>query len=242
MLVSDSFKNFLLYSLLAHFLIVIFFVIDPNFNLFPKEHIVIREAIRVDSIGLPDLQKRIVSAPPKPKPRPVMKKKAPKPVVKKKAKAKPKPKPAKPPALEKIKAQQKSALEKLQALESLDNIKREVKEKPEYKGARLSKGSSPTGSETLQFEMLKYFTSLKSHIKIFWSLPQELASQNLRAEIYVEIGLDGSVFKKQIMQSSGSAAFDARVLEALDRASPFPAPPKEVQKQLSQGVVFRFPE
>ena len=165
--------------------------------------------------------------------------------MKKKAKAKPPVSKSDTVDKEKLQQQQSEAIDKLKAMESIDQIKREVEEKPSYKGAQISEGisdTSNTGEEVLDFEVVKYFTLMKDHIKMYWSLPQELKVMQLRAEVYVEIGDNGVVLKRQIKESSGNEEFDVRVLETIERASPFPRPIPSVQKTLSEGVVFVFPE
>ena len=251
----DLFTNFLCLSFFIHCAFALYFFIDPQIGFFSKKHTYIKEAIRVDSIGLPELEKKWAESKTKSvKPAPKLKKTI-KPAVKKKPKKKKKvikktPKlkqkakrspPKKSFNKQEIQKQQSEAMDKLRALEKIDEIKREVEE-TSYKGAKISKGNSRSGQEVQDFEMLKFFTNLTAHINMYWNLPQELASRNLRASIYVQIGNNGAVLKKYIEHSSGSEEFDARVLETIERASPFPPPPPSVQKQLSQGVVFGFPQ
>ncbi len=255
----DSFKVFLIFSLVAHLVLSVYFFINPDIDLFKKKNIHIKNAVRVDSIGLPELQQKsaqIKSVPVKKKPivkkpeKKKVKKKQVKKVIKKKTtKLKKKVKKSPLSQLEKdvidkkkLQQQQTEAIDKLKALERIDQIKREVEETPSYKGAKISEGNSQTGEEVHDFEVVKYFTLLISHINMYWNLPQELAAQNLRAKVYVEINNDGIVLKKQIKESSGNEEFDVRVLETIERASPFPRPVSSVQKQLSDGLVFGFPQ
>ena len=259
--VRDSFKIFLILSFFAHIILTIYFFISAKIDLFPKKHTYIKNAVRVDSIGLPELKQKInntQSAAPQKKPtvqkQPAKKKQVKKNVKKKtvqlKKKVKKKAKVKRPVSKskknivdkEKLLQQQSEAIEKLKALESIDQIKREMEEKPSYKGAKISKGMSDTGEEVPDFEVLNYFTLVRHHINMYWSLPQELAAMNLRAAVYVEIGNNGVVLKRQIKESSGNEEFDVRVLETIERASPFPRPVSSVQKTLSEGVVFVFPE
>lgn len=272
---GDFFFRFLFYSVVTHILIFGYFIVDPFSTLSPKKNIEIKNAIRVDSIGLPELRqkqkagkkkdsvekklpekkkkavKKKSVAKKRKKKAPVVKvtKKKKKPVKKDKTKDVVKVRKEQNQAINKIKEiknreqQQNQALDKLSAIEKIEEIKKELEE-PEYTGAKISKGNAQEGTEgEVDFEMLQYFTSLRAHINMYWSLPQELADKNLRAEIYTEINSEGKILKGSIMKSSGNEDFDARVLEVIYRASPLPKPPtKKIEKLLSKGVVLKFPE
>ena len=272
---GDFFFRFLFYSFVTHILIFGYFILDPFSTFSTRKNIEIKNAIRVDTIGLPELrqkQRTSKKAGSVKKDLPDIKKKTikKKSVVKKSKKKVPvvkitknKKKSAKKDktkneakvrkeqnqAIDKIKEiknieqQQNQALDKLSAIEKIEEIKKELEE-PEYVGAKISKGNAQEGTEgEVDFEMLQYFTSLKAHINMYWSLPQELADKNFRAEIYTEIDSEGKVLKGNIMKSSGNEDFDARVLEVIHRASPLPKPPtKKIEKLLSKGVVLKFPE
>lgn len=268
---GDFFFRFLFYSFLTHILIFGYFIFDPFSAFSPKKNIEIKNAIRVDTIGLPELKRRqtvnsVKKTLPNQKKKTVKKKPVPKkkkkkaPVVKTvKSKKKPVKKDIKKSvskvrqeqnqAIDKIKEiknreqQQNQALDKLSAIEKIEKIKQELEE-PEYVGAKISKGNAQEGTEgEVDFEMLQYFTSLRAHINMYWSLPQELADKNFRAELYTEIDGNGKVLRGHIMKSSGNEDFDARVLEVIQRASPLPKPPtKKIEKLLLKGVVLKFPE
>ena len=115
---------------------------------------------------------------------------------------------------------QDQAIDKLEVMESIEQIKREL-EPPKYTGEKISKGNAQEGEEVADFEILQYFTSVKAHISMYWSLPQELADKTLRAEIYTVINNEGRVLKMSIIKSSGNEDFDARVQETIERASTF---------------------
>ena len=258
---GDFFSRFLFYSLLVHLVVIVYVVLDPLSGIFSKKDMHIKNAIRVDAIGLPELQQKHsakpapqksklevkdkkVKKPPKPvkpvaqKKKAVKKKPPAKQVKLKKAKPKAKPKAKKKEKpvdkvreeqnqamekirdLKKIEQGQNQAIEKLETMESIEKIKQEV-ETAKYTGAKISKGNARDGEEKTDFEMLKYFTSVRAHINMYWSLPQELANRNLRAKIYTEINNEGVVLKGKIMQSSGNEDFDARVLNTIEKSFPF---------------------
>ncbi len=233
-------------------------MLDPSFDGFSKKHIQIKNAIRVDTIGLPELKRRVESSQSlkksvknplireKPAKKVPLPKKIKNRVVKKTSKPDIKEKQTQ--AMDKIKRikniqkKQSQAMDKLSAMESIEQIKEELKQSP-YTGSAISKGNSQTGETTADFGTLQYFTSVRAHINMYWSLPQELADKNLRAEIHTIINSEGVVLKGEIMTSSGNEDFDARVLETVERASPLPPPPtKKIKKLLLKGVVFKFPE
>ncbi len=257
---GNTFFRFVLYSVAVHILLLGYIVFDPSMSFFPKKHISIKGAMQVSSIDLSELKAQ--TAPPA-APKVLQKKTAPKKKPAKKVKLPEKQKkpdkkkaelkkdPAvesakqqelkKDPAVESAKQQermereQKQAIEKVEALSAVEQIKKEV-EGPGQAGGNAQ------GME-VDFETLKYFTSVKAHINMYWSLPPELADRRLRAEVYTIINEDGRVLKGRIIRSSGNVDFDGRVLEAVEKASPLPRPPtKKIAKMLSKGVVFKFPE
>lgn len=240
---NASFSQFLFYSILLHACMFLFISMDVNLNIFPEKNLKIKQAIRVDMVGLPDLQKQSSPKPVKKEvPRVSPQKKSP---VKKTAKVKKKVKKPKKRIKPKKQVQenytqkQSQAIDKLKALEQ---IKQMEKEEMEYRGQQISKGNSAQGERMNDFAIVQYFTSIRGHINMYWSLPMELADQNLRAQVHTEVNDSGIVLKRTIMKSSGNEEFDARVLETIDRASPFPPPPEEVRASLSNGIVFQFPE
>ena len=241
-----------------------YIIFDPFLDFLPKKDIPIKNAIQVNTISLSELEKKSetkkapttkkksIKKPPvkKAEKKPVKKKPAPQVKIKKqKAKKKPdmeKFKETQSKAMDKIKElenikqKQSQAIDKLEAMESIERIKKEM-ESPEQTDPAVS-NETKEGVE-IGFQELKYFTSLKAHINMHWSLPQELADRNFRTEIYTIINSEGHVLRGEITKSSGNADFDARVLETIERASPLPKPPtKEIEKMLLKGVVFKFPE
>ena len=256
---GDSFSRFILYSLFIHIVLFGYFIFNPAVSFFPKKELYIKNTIRVKTVELSELKnqgvkqkksrtkKKTVSKV-KVKKRKIIKQKKPIKLKTKKSQAidtnnQPKDiKQQQNQAIDKLQAmeqQQNQAIDKLQAMESIEKIKKEVEQ---FEPDSAVSNAGGTGQE-VSFETLKYFTSLKAHINMYWSLPQELADRKLRAEIYTIINNDGRVLKGRIIKSSGNMDFDARVLETIEKASPLPSPPtKEIEKMLSEGVVFKFPE
>ena len=264
---GDFFSRFLFYSLCVHIVIFGYIIFDPLSGVFLKKNVHIKSAIRVDTIGLPELKRRMKTpnkSEKKSLPKKVVKKKKPTKKVVKKKKAPPTVKVKKKKVSEKkdkkdlkkeqseamerikeienIEQKQNQAIDKLEAMESIEKMKKELEE-PKYAGEAISKGNAQEGEAVTDFQMLQYFTSIRAHINMYWNLPQELADKNFRAEIYTVINNGGQVLEMRVIKSSGNEDFDARVLETISRASPLPKPPtKEIEKLLLGGVVFKFPE
>ncbi|MDE0518553.1 MAG: TonB C-terminal domain-containing protein, partial [Bdellovibrionales bacterium] len=238
---SRFFSRFLFYSFLIHILLFGYIVFNPSFDFLQKKDTPIKNAIQVNTISSSELEKKgAMKKEPtkkkkkmakKPAKKPVKKaksiKKKPAPKVKvKKQKAKKKPdteelKETQSKAMDKIKElenieqKQNQALDKLEAMESIEQIKKEV-ELSEQTNPPVPKAA--TEGVELGFQELKYFTSLKAHINMYWSLPQELADRNFRTEVFTIINGEGHILRGEITKSSGNADFDARVLETIERA------------------------
>lgn len=239
---TDSFSKSIYYSLAAHVALVLMFTVRAV--LFPSEPIVIRHAIRVDMVGLPDkAQPAPVAKPVAPKVPTPAKVEKPKPVVKPKAKPK-----APKVNLKKAENTQKSALEKIAAMEALSKIKNELAEKKQrekiaemVRGNNIAKGNALTGIDQLDYD--RYFDDVKSRVHDQWNIPQWMADAKFKASALVKIDERGYVVSSRITTSSGNATFDARVLEAIKNASPLPVPPTRLRGVLSsQGIIFNFPD
>ena len=217
-------------SLFAHVAIFCFLTFKTVF--FPSQPIEIPNAIHVDLVGLPDkVQPQKVIGTPTPQ----------------KAIQKPKKKSKKKINLKKknLKSKQKDALKKLKSQKAIDRIRNQLKnqqtQRAAIKGNQVTKGNALTGLDKIEHQ--EYFSRLKPHLYQYWSLPQWLSSGNFKAAIQVLIDERGYVIQKKLITPSGNEIFDARVLEAISKASPFPPPPKRLRNLLaSEGIVFRFPE
>jgi colicin import membrane protein len=234
-------------SVFFHLAIVFFFTV--NAYLFPDENINFENAIRVDIVGLPEKLKKL--------PEPAKSKELAKPEVQKTELTPAKPeevaKPAPVPVpdkkaidLERKKAQQK-AVEKLEAMESLKAMEEEdEKEKADAKktavaGNVANSGNALTG--ILQNQISSYIGQVKDHVNNNWNLPQWMANANLKAQALVMIDARGVVIHRSIVKTSGNSGFDDSILSAIDRSSPFPAPPNALVGVFkNKGFTLGFPE
>lgn len=231
---NDPFKRFVVVSLVFHVSVLVVFSIKSL--VFPQKQISVREAIRVDIVGLPD---KII---PKEEP----------------AKAHPSPpsapvksaEPAPPTSIKKTNQDQKQALARLKSLNAIEKLEREMKEqttpkvtpsKQEFKGNIVKAGDSLAGMDLLDHNA--YLGQLKRRVQKFFVLPQWLAESALKAQALVKIDDRGYVIHRELSLSSGDSTFDQKVLDAIDNASPFPAPPPRLVNVVGvQGLIFNFPD
>lgn len=153
--------------------------------------------------------------------------------------------------LEKSKEKQKNALNKLKAIETLEQMKQEyaaekaAQERAQaiqkIKGTQLSKGTELTGIDKIQHE--EYYATLTTHIKMNWALPEWLSNKKLRASVLVKIDKNGRMISRQILKSSGNQQFDEEALSVINKSEPFPIPPQKFIDLMSEaGIIVNFPE
>lgn len=235
---EENFKKNLGLSAVVHALIFSLFFLKLAF--FNEPSLDLSQAIQVDMVGLPDkptpenttaLPEKN-SLPEKKEPLPVkeVKKEVVEPNVVN---------------LNKAKSKQKAALEKLKKLSAIDKIKQEVKteavNKAIIKGRVITAGTSLTGLDKL--EANTYLLALDQQIKQQWVLPQWLIGKTLKTRVHVRFDASGKIISRVIMNSSGEPTYDDYCLQAVDKASPFPAVPEKFSEKFSvDGVVIGFPE
>ena len=227
--------NFTAVSLAGHALLCLFLLFSPR--MFRSKPIEIKEAIRVDMVGLPDKIRPAQGSAPK-----RIKKEVKKPAPKKPAPKKPAPK--------KLKKSEKKTLKKIpkekpnpQKIQSAQSqaIADLREEKLLYKGEQISKGSSQEG-EVNALLISAYSARIKAHLNRNWNIPQFLADKNLRATMVIYINRLGQVTRIELEKSSGDESFDQIVIETIRISSPLPEPPSELVYSLSrEGVGFNFP-
>ncbi|HMN67459.1 MAG TPA: TonB family protein [Bdellovibrionales bacterium] len=208
--------------------------------LIPNEPIEIRRAIRVDIVGLPQKQIEPVTLAPPP---------APETSLPKKVEPAPAPKAATKPAAKPTANAQREALNRLKTMSALEKIQADVKESAEKKpaktaviaGNQVNAGNSLTGLNKIEYD--RYFDELETKIRAQWNLPQWLADAPLKAQVQILIDGRGMISRKTMVRSSGNEVFDAKVMEALEGASPLPVPPQRLQGLLAtSGIIMNFPE
>lgn len=238
-------KKMLIVSVAFHVAIFLVFTVKTAF--FPTDIPAYQPAIRVDLVGLPDKrnpEKPVVTPKPEAIPEPAkpnVKEETPKAPAKEVKKADSGA--SQVAALNKLKSL--SAIEKLKNMEvgkSKEEAKPQAMTEPEViKGNVLSVGTSLKGLNKLQFD--EYIGSLDVHVKNNWALPEWMLAQNFRAEVYIRLDRNGNLIERKLRIKSGNSEFDQRVMDALEKSNPFPAPPEKFVDLVGiQGITFAFPE
>ena len=255
---QNSLKQSVGYSLIAHFLVFLFFTVKAVF--FTGDPGIYESAVKVDLVAMPD---KIDNAKTYPELEPEA-------IEKPTEILQPKPTPASAPAPTKIavkelqknvdrdsinldaaKKKQAAAMDKLKQLEALesiqkdiesDNLKKRSQEKPKpIKGNVLSSGSELTGVSRLQHD--NYISSVEHHIRQNWALPEWLAKKNLKAQVRVRFDENGNILSKDIYRTSGNPSFDEVVMSTVEKSAPVPPPPAKFVRILSvEGILLGFPE
>ena len=213
---NKPFSFFLILSLFFHLIVILFFIGSKSFpQLFKKDReLLIQNAIRVDSIGLPDFQE-------KQKP----KKETPSPAIQKRKKKKP--------------ADPKKKKEKRKNTKS----EKSKNTPPLNKGNKLSKGTqSGQGAPSTQqlSEIQAYMSQVDSQIRNQWIPEKHLTDKRFTAQIEIKINEQGQIIYKRILVSSGNELFDSFALKAIENAEPYPAPPSSIQTFIKDGIVIKL--
>ncbi|MBX5482733.1 MAG: TonB C-terminal domain-containing protein [Myxococcaceae bacterium] len=90
----------------------------------------------------------------------------------------------------------------------------------------------------------RYFGALKAAIRRYYDVSSTISEQErmyLRAEVAIRIGARGELLDVRIAKSSGNDLFDASVVSAAKKASPFGPPPDHLRPELSgRGIILEF--
>lgn len=236
----DPFQRSIAISFALHALVASSLLLKAA--IFPSDAIIVRKAIRVDVVGLPDKvePKNLKETTPNQAPEvKAPKKEAP---------------PKTPKAQPDVKKNQLAALNRLKAKSAIDRLKEEQaalekqrrdqesqSKSQEVKGNVVSEGTSLSGLEQLAFD--RYLGDLDTRVRDHWNLPSWLTQGSFRAQAKVLIDETGAVLRKEITVSSGNEIFDEHVMKAIEQASPFPPPPNRLRAVLaSRGILLNFPE
>jgi TonB family protein len=111
-------------------------------------------------------------------------------------------------------------------------------------GNKISKGNSLTGGPGIADEgaFAQYVSAIPFRVKNFWKLPSYLMGRNLKCRIRIYINSTGELIKSNVFETSGVEEFDQRAIEAVEAASPFPAPEESFSGRLLRGeIALGFP-
>jgi len=128
----------------------------------------------------------------------------------------------------------------------------ELKEKRDVplEAAQVDKegqGGSTVGSENAENSnndpiLAAYVEEVIKRINMAWvTTPKTLEDgQSLKTKISLYIDEQGQVMNVSYASKSGDASFDASAMSAVERSSPFPAPPAEIKQKIAQGFLIGF--
>ena len=242
-------KKPLLYSIVGHFVCLLFFLLVPTLKIIkPKTKVVwvelpkgASENIEIKMNEAKDLpkttiqeQKEAIKQPESPKE---------KPMVQPPPKLKPQLRPVQPtPAPKKKKM---TDVEK--ALASLNKIKpappeaAQVKDKGE--GFKYGTGVQPLKVLPTDPEYIAYQAKVRAKIMAEWIVPLSYleGAAKPRASLVVQINQQGEVISTDWEEQSGNPAFDSSCQRAVQRASPLPIPTTRLQwEAYSEGFLIQF--
>lgn len=130
--------------------------------------------------------------------------------------------------------QAKKKIERLSALRKIIDVggqKGEAKTSSQKKSGADTSAAGQAGKAAGRGD---YYSMVQGRIRQQWIFPESI-DKDLETVIMIRIAKDGSVTIMGIEQKSGNPLFDRSVLRAINNASPFPAPPEEMEI----GVRFR---
>lgn len=119
----------------------------------------------------------------------------------------------------------------------------EAPQVPEDGGGQSPDGSLDTNPSDVSAQIAAYGMEIKRRINREWiTTPKEVPEgQILMTRISLEIDSDGQIVAVEYAARSGDATFDASAKRAVERASPFPAPPGEIKTEvLREGFLIEF--
>ncbi len=74
-----------------------------------------------------------------------------------------------------------------------------------------------------------YSSRIMDGIQPYWNLPPGIGKKGLEAIVSIKISMDGHISVQGWEKRSGNTLFDRSALQALDKASPLPRPPYEME-------------
>ncbi len=95
-------------------------------------------------------------------------------------------------------------------------------------GSQKTPGKTPSAGASSQSAGSDYYSMIVKRIRQEWVFPENL-DRNLEAVISIKIAKDGSIKIDKIEKSSGNPVFDRYALRAINKASPLPPPPHEME-------------
>ena len=111
-------------------------------------------------------------------------------------------------------------------------------------GNKLSKGTALVGSSSAKAnsEFETYVQGLRPLVNNYWKLPSYLMNKDLSCHVRIYLSETGKLLKAVIYKKSCNPAFDAKALEAVTKAAPFPKLKASFKRRGVEGdVLLGFP-
>ncbi len=128
--------------------------------------------------------------------------------------------------------QAKKRIEKMVSLRKMVDIDK-ISDQQSAVSSKGTKASSPT-SKSQGHIGGDYYSMVVNRIKEQWIYPESI-DKDLLTIVIIRIAKDGGITIDNIEKSSGNPLFDRSVLRAINKSSPLPPPPQEIEI----GVRFR---
>lgn len=123
--------------------------------------------------------------------------------------------------------QAKKKIEKIVALRKVINVEGQ-RNTPGGGAQKLQNKAALSGTADPSMPGSDYYSMIVKKIRQEWVFPESL-DRKLEAIISIKIAKDGSIKIDRIEKSSGNQLFDRYALRAINKASPLPPPPQEME-------------
>lgn len=208
-------------TFLSHLFVV--FILGFSFKKGLSQDIILKASVQVNLVALPEKK---LSSSIRTKPKKIV-------LLSKKKAKKQNPKNKQKDILKKIKERLRKQKQK--------NVLKKIKDKGVKDKNNSVKAGNKLSSE-LQNQIQNYLEELKLHVHSFWSIPQWIDQSSLKVEIIVYLNKNGDLLRSKYFSKSANEDFNLQAFNALNLASPYPPPPKELVDLLkSSGIIFSFP-
>jgi colicin import membrane protein len=129
------------------------------------------------------------------------------------------------------------------ALKRLEDLERKADD--DYKGKGSADGSKHGTVSDITKQTLGniWVGEVQERIRPNLSVPTAIPESeraSLKVVVLIMVAPNGKVLKRSIETSSGNALFDSAVLNAIDKSSPLPKPPVEIQDAMKDGAEVTF--
>ncbi|HLC18096.1 MAG TPA: cell envelope integrity protein TolA [Thermodesulfobacteriota bacterium] len=105
-------------------------------------------------------------------------------------------------------------------------------------GLTTSPGAGIT-AKNIDIKYQAYFASIRERVQENWIFPEEFDEGGISVIVSIKIGKDGRLMKSWLEKSSGDRRFDLSLMNAVEKASPFPPLPEDFNDDyLETGLRF----